>query len=57
MSGDSSATIVVSTQSTKKTPPVWNEVKSDDGSSYFWNTVTNGNCQIQFLTLMSPYYK
>ncbi|KAL0880724.1 hypothetical protein ABMA27_001939 [Loxostege sticticalis] len=33
---------IVSTSSTKtKSPPIWNEVKNDDGSSYYWNTVTN----------------
>lgn len=25
-----------------KPPPLWQEVKNDDGSSYFWNTETNG---------------
>ncbi|KAF9413275.1 hypothetical protein HW555_008441 [Spodoptera exigua] len=44
-SGSSEATIVVSNSPTSKAPPAWEEVKSDDGSSYYWNTITNGNCK------------
>ncbi|CAH0702479.1 unnamed protein product [Spodoptera exigua] len=40
-SGSSEATIVVSNSPTSKAPPAWEEVKSDDGSSYYWNTITN----------------
>lgn len=40
---DEKPEVVLSTTSQKKTPPVWHEIKSDDGSSYFWNTITNGN--------------
>ncbi|KAF9808645.1 hypothetical protein SFRURICE_019803 [Spodoptera frugiperda] len=39
--GSSEATIVVSNSPTSKAPPAWEEVKSDDGSSYYWNTITN----------------
>ncbi|CAH0581252.1 unnamed protein product [Chrysodeixis includens] len=37
--GSNETTLVVATTPAKKA--VWNEVKSEDGSSYFWNTVTN----------------
>lgn len=42
IAGESSSTLLVTTQTKKKAPPIWNEIKSEDGSSYFWNTVTNG---------------
>lgn len=41
-SGSSETTIVVSNVPTSKAAPAWEEVKSEDGSSYYWNTVTNG---------------
>lgn len=39
--GSSETTLTVAATPTKKA--IWNEVKSEDGSSYFWNTVTNGS--------------
>ncbi|CAB3223625.1 unnamed protein product [Arctia plantaginis] len=41
LAGESDTKVVVATQTKKKAPPVWNEIKSENGSSYFWNTVTN----------------
>lgn len=41
-SGDSKPQIAVSEKHKAKSPPVWQEIKSDDGNSYYWNTVTNG---------------
>lgn len=41
--------IVVANTPTTKAPPAWQEVKSDDGSSYYWNTDTNGiTCWLNF---------
>lgn len=41
-SSDSNTEVILKAQS-KTEPPVWQEVKNDDGSSYYWNTKTNGN--------------
>lgn len=44
--GNSSKDIVVTNvtkTAEKPEKPVWQEVKSDDGNSYYWNTQTNGN--------------
>ncbi|KAI5633156.1 u1 zinc finger domain-containing protein [Phthorimaea operculella] len=41
-SGNSGENPAITTASAKsKAPPAWQEVKSEDGSSYFWNTETN----------------
>lgn len=40
-SGSSDTAIVVANAPTSKAAPAWEEVKSEDGSSYYWNTVTN----------------
>lgn len=40
-SSDEKPAVVLSDTSQKKTPPIWHELKSDDGNSYFWNTITN----------------
>lgn len=34
--------IVVADVQKEKAKAVWQEVKNDDKSSYYWNTVTNG---------------
>lgn len=34
---------IVASEIGTKSEPIWHEVKNQDGSSYYWNTITSGN--------------
>lgn len=52
-SGGSAADITVSCSTKDKSAYEWHEIKSDSGSSYFWNTKTNG--KLITLTIIIKY--